>query len=462
MVTIHTYSLFASTPFRQACVASLLATILIPLTLLGCSSEPPDDSDTRIVVQMFEGPEYDAMLPTAAYWNEHYAKSTGIAVEVVMLERVGYFGKLLTQLVAGLSTPDIVHPYSLHLGEIAPYLEPLDDYLADDELTIAPSGERLSLSMLFEPALETVRGTGDDLLMLPKDMSEVVLYYRKDLIESPPETWDDFIRIAKRFTRSINSDSPTEYGAVMQGKYEVWTFCAALENIWSHGASIFNESKTDTGFSLDATANGLRVFEDLARTGVLPPGSANAEYPEVAAIISQGNVALAMQWNAMYGSLTDPALSPVLHDKFGIAPPPGVRQEDGSLERWMFIQTIGLAINRRSEHKREAFRFLAWACLGEGSTIYTDAGGSSPTNRVWNDGDVGMPYEVLAPWAREFGRSVPHHPDLAQMMMIGASWVQRTMVGDVNSTEAARGMRDEIFDVISGEVEQRDAVGSEH
>jgi ABC-type glycerol-3-phosphate transport system substrate-binding protein len=29
-----------------------------------------------ITVQMFSGPEYDAMAPTAKYWNENYAAST--------------------------------------------------------------------------------------------------------------------------------------------------------------------------------------------------------------------------------------------------------------------------------------------------------------------------------------------------------------------------------------------------
>ncbi len=48
--------------------------------------------------------------------------------------------------------------------------------------------------------------------MFPTDISSESLVYRTDLFDKKPETWDELVEMAKKFTRSINPDSPTEYG----------------------------------------------------------------------------------------------------------------------------------------------------------------------------------------------------------------------------------------------------------
>jgi ABC-type glycerol-3-phosphate transport system substrate-binding protein len=84
-----------------------------------------------ITVQMFSGPEFDAMVPTAEYWNKNYEAETGIHVNNIALSRVGYFEKMQSQLVAGLAEPDLVHPFNMALGKLRPYLEDLRPYLND-------------------------------------------------------------------------------------------------------------------------------------------------------------------------------------------------------------------------------------------------------------------------------------------------------------------------------------------
>lgn len=418
------------------------------MVLTACDDTAPPKKVT-VTVQMFEGPEFDAMVPTAQYWNENYSEKTGIEIKPIFLKRVGYFGKLHTQLVSGIDTPDIVHPFSLHLGRIAKYLEPLDPYLADRELMVAPNGDRLSMDAMLGAALRSSQLSDGRTYMIPSDMSEVILYYRKDLIPNPPDTWLEFAALAKRMTRSLEPRSPTEYGAVVQGKYEMWTFCAALENFWPHGSNILKADGKSPGFDVPGTADAFRFFEELARAGVFPPGTENAEYPEVAQIVKSGSVAMAVQWNAFYGELTDPDRSPLVYDKFDIAPPPGVRQPDGSVLRHLYFQTIGLAINRSSKHKRAAMKFLIWASLGEGAEIYVGAGGSSPLTRIWKAEDAPAIYSRLATWVEAFGRTPMNHPQLTDLMLIGSSWIQRVIMGNVNSEQAARGMQEEMLTLLS-------------
>ncbi len=319
---------------RQLLRFSFILILLITI-ITGCAGAKKEP--VTITIQMFEGPEHDAMVPTVDYWNTNYAAETGITVEVSALDRTGYFGKLETQLVAGMATPDIVHPFSLHLGRLQPYLEPLNPYFENEAIMTAPDGEQLSLDVVLEPALQTVTTPDGNIYMVPKDMSEMILYYRKDLLEQPPETWDDYIEIAKAYTKSLNPESPTEYGVMMQGKYEMWTFCNTLEAIWSYGGNFFTADANTPAFDNEGTVRAFQIYEELASKGALPPEAVNAEYFEAAQAVQTNQVAMAFNWNAFYHSLVDQTQSPDAWDKYDIAPPPGVRQPDGSIKRALYV-----------------------------------------------------------------------------------------------------------------------------
>ena len=425
----------------------VLLGFLFIVLMSACNQKTDEKKMVTIEVQMFSGPESKAMIPTANYWNEHYAQKTGITVRATALDRVGYFGKLETQIAAGLPSPDIVHPYSLHLARLRPYLEPLDEYLKRPDIMTSPDGEKLSPDVVLGKAMATVASPDGKIYMIPKDMSEVILYYRKDLIPKPPDTWPEYVALAKKFTKRLNRKSPTQYGAVMQGKYEMWTFCAALETLWPYGGAIFASPMPKSGFDNPGTVQGFKVFEELSKVGALPEDSVDAEHPEVARLIISGKVAMAIQWNAFYTeALMDPKKYPEIYGKFDIAPPPGVRQADGTTRRMMYVQTICLGINKNSRYKEAAAKFLTWATLGEGARIYAQAGGSSPIRTVW---DSRMPYSKLGPWVEAFGEFVPFHPDITDIMMIGSSWVQQVMAGNVSSEEAAKGLDREITDYVT-------------
>ncbi len=394
-----------------------------------------------VTVQMFSGPEFDAMVPTAEYWNQNYEEKTGIHVNNIALSRVGYFEKMQSQLVAGLAEPNLVHPFSMALGKLRPYLEDLRSYLDDPEVMTGPDGEEYQFSQFLAPARASVTAADGAILGMPKDMSELAVYYRKDIISNPPETWPEFVETAKKYTKSINPGSPTEYGVVLQGKYEKWTFCAALETLWPAGYEIFAPgSGTEIdGYNPDVV-KAFKVFEDLYKAEALYPGFDNTEYPEVSAALESGDVAMAIQWNANYFSLTNPDISPKVYDKIALYDPPGWKQPDGSIKRMMYVQTINLSLNKSSKNKKQAMQFLAWSSLGEGAYLYAEAGGSSPIKGVWMADDAMMPYPVLAPMVEKYGRSLPMHDDMTELVMIGSSWIQKVGIGAATAEEAARGL----------------------
>jgi multiple sugar transport system substrate-binding protein len=397
-----------------------------------------------ITVQMFSGPEYDAMAPTAKYWNEKYSASTGITVNAVALSRMGYFEKMQSQLVAGLKEPDLVHPFNMALGQLRPYLEDLRPYLAKSDLMTGPDGEKYSIDGLLDPAKACVTAADGAILGMPKDMSELCVYYRKDLISKPPETWPELVEMAKQYTKSINPKSPTEYGVVLQGKYEKWTYCSALETLWSAGYEIFKPGDKEIAMYNPDAVKAFKIYEDLFKAKALYPGFDNTEYPEVSAALESGNVAMAVQWNANYFSLSNKEMSPKVYDKIALAPPPGWKQADGKIKRAMYVQTINLALNKKSPNKEAAMKFLTWSTFGEGAVLYAKYGGSSPIKKVWQAKDAMMPYPVLAPMVQEYGRSLPMHNDMSELVMIGSSWIQKVGIGNATAEQAAKGLPEEM------------------
>jgi multiple sugar transport system substrate-binding protein len=338
----------------------------------------------------------------------------------------------------------------LSLAKFAPYLEPLNEYLDNQELMTGPDGQKYSKDDMFEAAYKTVNMPDGKIYAIPKDMSEVVFYYRSDLINKPPDTWDEYIEMAKKYTKSIHADSPFTYGNIMQGKYEMWTFCAALDTIWPYGGNIFKPGTTDPDFDNEGTVKAMNVFAQLYKAGTYPPGVANAEYPEVFAALQNGEVPMGMQWNASYAPLNDPKQSPKVAGKMAIAAPPGVKGADGNVTRAMYVQTINLAINKNSVHKKEAFKFLSWVSFGEGAKMYAEKGGSSPVKSVWKAADAKPPFPQLADFVEKYGRSAPLHPDMPEIIMIGSSWVQKVEIGKATPEEAAKGLNKEIAEFLKG------------
>jgi multiple sugar transport system substrate-binding protein len=214
------------------------------------------------------------------------------------------------------------------------------------------------------------------------------------------------------------------------------------------GYEIFKPGDKEIAPLNQDVVKGFKIYEDLYKSGCLYPGFDNTEYPEISAALESGNVAMAMQWNANYFSITNKEMSPKVWDKIAIAPPPGWKQPDGSIKRAVYIQTINLSLNKKSMHKDAAMKFLAWSVFGKGAELYAKAGGSSPVKRVWFAKDASMPYPLLGPWVQKWGRPLPMHNDMSALVMIGSSWIQKVGIGAATAEQAAPGMVQEMTEFL--------------
>ena len=98
-------------------------------------------------------------------------------------------------------------------------------------------------------------------------------------------------------------------------------------------ACLFDKTNVPN-FNNEATIKSFKIYQDLSSEGVLPPGAIDAEHPELGEAIRSGKIAMLMGWNALYPEIImSKDNGGQKYNNFSLAPPPGVRQSDGTIKR---------------------------------------------------------------------------------------------------------------------------------
>lgn len=265
--------------------------------------------------------------------------------------------RIQTMLLAKSSNFDfcgLIPSYVAGMAE-AGVLEPLDSYFNDPAMKAKG----------FSPAVFTDSGIKNGtyegaLYSLPFGTSTMYLYYRKDLIPNPPQTWEEMRRVAEQFTRSRNPNSPTPYGTTIMGGTGSANNVNEIGSIvWSMGSDFVTpsgENKVNSPENVRATDFWAGLYKDK----LVPPDCNTYGYGEVLNALKEEQVAMAIEWDAADGELSDPVRSPKVYNKLGYVPVPGVRQNDGSIKRVPFAQNWLLNINKFSNNKKESFEFFSY------------------------------------------------------------------------------------------------------
>jgi ABC-type glycerol-3-phosphate transport system substrate-binding protein len=368
------------------------------------------------------------------YWNENYSKKTGITVESEILSFQGYFDKVTAQLVSGAKEPDIFFVWSYYAGAFAPYAEDLNPYLDDKSLFSSPNGEPYNKDDMYPNAYEAGNYKGKQ-VMLPHSAGNMVLIYRKDLIPKPPETWDELIEVAKKFTKRHNPDSPTTYGLALcgRGPIDTTSWKTWLCPYWDYGGNYFEPGTFKPDFNNEAGLKAANLFSTIMKEGLAPPEVTTFAFLETMAAMQTGDVAMILDWQVVYTRLTNKEQSPKVYDKVAWAAPPGVKQPDGSIKRYSYLGANCYLINKNSLHKKEAFKFLAWYLFGEGMEHDVLYKGNNPMNRrAYEDPKLSEAETIKqykATGVIPISRAEPAFPDLPTVQSIGAGAISGLLAG---------------------------------
>lgn len=357
-----------------ALTLSIMAATLITVSVMDAMAEGSEVPEIRVI--MMSGSEHEGMKKVA----EAYMEKTGNPVVVEGQGRGEYHAVLPTQLFSRSTGFDIAWIQNTWLPEFAEAdaLLALDDFLHDESLTASDYN------------IEDIFGVGvykGKTYAIPTDVSSFFLFYRGDLIQDPPETWDDVYKLAKEFSRATNPDSPTKYG--ITGDYitgEVlpqtwWNF------MWSMGGEVIDKDGNvvvDQGGALEAG----RFMYQLAQEKLVPPNLSQIGWTDQEDQFINGDAAMIVPgWNAAYFSI--PSKGGTYANQLKATVVPGVRQSDGTIRRTPYAHSWNFIINGASLHPKEAWQFLQFATSKEGMLIYAKTGfGNPPRASVMGDPEI--------------------------------------------------------------------------
>lgn len=324
------------------------------------------------------GPEEAALRAVTEIYNARADVADEDKVELLFTSRDGFFDKLQVDLAAGSTAFDINLIATYSIGRYAPFMEPIS--LSDE-----------ADGVFGDTVLSTMQFDGQQ-YGVPTDLSLHFLYYRQDLIDalladesqhalygdiseeylgerlapaSPEEwTWQDFAANALYFSRSVNPDSPTRYGTVIQMKNLLFNMMVFHSLPRSYGGNWMDD---DGNITVDSEAyrTALELAKMLYDAGATPPDSTSYEYAEANTAYSAGQVSAMVQWNAAASELTE-----AQPETATFAPPSG---PEG---RFTHIHGLGLGLNAAAENKDGATAFLEWLSTEEAALAYARAGGA--------------------------------------------------------------------------------------
>ncbi len=247
--------------------------------------------------------------------------------------------------------------------------------------------------------LETGRWN-NKLYAAPYNTNVQLLWYRSDLVQTPPKTWKELIEAADKLAAA----GKPHYAEVTGAQYEglvVW-FNALVA---SAGGGIVSDDGTKG--VLDAGAlKALQTMKAFATSRAADPSLSNTQEQEANLAFQSGAAAFQLNWPFVYTATRD--TNPQLFSKLRWAPYPGIDGPGRSP-----LGGAVFAVGKYSKHPKEAFE--AALCLRDpvSQKIAAVKDGLPPTIRsVYDDPEfiAAYPMRDAILQALETAGQRPHTP----------------------------------------------------
>lgn len=246
-----------------------------------------------------------------------------------------------------------------------------------------------------------------DLFDDPVEQEKYFNEYGKQL--RPPETWDEFLDVARFFQRPDENLYGSVFAAFPDGHNTVFDFCLQL---WSRGGTLVDKQGNITIHTQKAVT-GLQFYRELLRDhSVVHPKSPDFDSVKSGLAFVNGEVAMMVNWFG-FASLCEVHETSKVKGNVNVTNIPRSEQGDHvSLNvYWLYVMGSG------SIHKSVAYDFLKFAVNAENDKLLTLEGGIGCRLSTWHDADVNsiVPYYRKMEELHKKARSLPRRKDWAQI-----------------------------------------------
>lgn len=403
---------------KKICSQVPLAAVLL-LTLLqsGCSS-----SSQPLTIRI-AGDEWflNSLVKTGMIAN--YEQKNGVHVEVMNRNDRSIMADLDRGAAAGNSAYDIVVMRHRLLGALVQkrQIQPIDTLLADSAVHDAG----------FQPAQQLFpnwwRGLswyGDKIYGYPYTGLTAYLCYRKDLLDDPenkrnfkaryhreiavPANWKEYMQLAAFFTRPKQNF----FGTYISGKQGLALWYEWLNVVYSFGGDILDtQHGWEYGDIVVNSPQNVAATEQYVRlVAFSPPDTLTYGWNEAQAALQQGHAFMGLLWSDQAYLLEEPSTSKVA-GKIGYSLIPS-----NTTKQFSQMEGLTYLIPARSQHPKEAYRFIEWAMSDPLQVQQTLDGSSSIRKSVYEDSRVNnKPYTSAFLASVPIAKEKPTIPESPQM-----------------------------------------------
>ncbi|PUB14484.1 ABC transporter substrate-binding protein [Paenisporosarcina sp. OV554] len=273
---------------------------------------------------------------------------------------------------------------------------------------------------------------------MPKYTDAGLLFYRKDIVETPPKTWDELFDMASE----LKGKEGTEFGYLMQANQYEGLVCNAVEFIAAYGGQVVDENN-EVVVNTPETVAGITKMVEFVNSDFVPSNILSFQETETNNAWVGGQSVFARNWPYMQSTSEDKEASKVAGNVGFAVLPSGDDTNAATLGGWMSM------INRYSENQEAAWEFVKFMSGPEGQKISAVEGGRAPTiASLYEDEEVKEAAvlfsneEFVATLQNAVPRPVsPIYPVISDIMQVELS---KALAKDITPEEAAKNMQDKI------------------
>ncbi|MBF0217114.1 MAG: extracellular solute-binding protein [Candidatus Omnitrophica bacterium] len=310
--------------YLRRCIP-LAALFISVLFLSSCGSGPK--TPKKAITIWLVGSE--AQARTINGLSRAFTESTGYTVDCQAISWGNAHSKYLTS-IAGEVTPDIGTmglTWGMEFGELGAMLD-LRERFPEDVAVLENKN--------FPGLVESTR-IGTKVYGVPFDLSEHIMFYRKDMIPEPPDSWESLMAVLKDL-KSRGKGMVIDLGSLD------WIGFSPF--LWQAGGDYFSKGYDSITLNSSEGAKALGFFGSLYSEGVpktqvpIEQGMRTGDYP----------LAISGNWKITSMTLSAPEIS----GKWGIAMLP----KGPSGKRTAFVGGRIMGIFKRSMNAPVAWEFI--------------------------------------------------------------------------------------------------------
>ncbi len=373
----------------------------------------------RIAVRKF-GPFESAMQKV---WDQ-YCFSSGCSLKVEMVPMDLHELHESTLLNKGLKNGDwdIAHINTDWLleGYTDGAFEDLTPFIGQQAPDAFPEG--------WSNSLLASQQFNDHIVGLPFHDGPECLIYRKDLFEDKteqerylaiygkalalPETWDDFMQVARFFNRPEQNLFGTVFACYPDGHNTVFDFCLQL---WSRGGLLVDEMGKVNVNTIPAV-QGLEFYRTAVKDkDAVHPESARFDSVRAGSAFAKGEAAMMINWFG-FASVCEVDPTSTVKGKVEVALLPAAHGLKSASLNVYWLYTMGAG----SKHKQVAYDFIRFAVNEANDKLLTLEGGIGCRISTWKDTEINqiVPYYHKLEQLHEGAKTLPQKSNWADIAVL--------------------------------------------